>query len=331
MRLHVPGLPHTEVTPDYSWCAFTQNLRLWVNMMVSQGHEVTVYAPGEGDHAGTHISLGQPTETRSFDPADWADLNRSVIEAVDGDGMLCLIGGLCQQQIAQALDLPTVEYAVGYGGRFAPYACFPSYAWMHTVYGQAGAHDADGLFYDTVIPHYVDPDQFDYINDPDDYLLYVGRLEQRKGLDIVGDIAKHTDRRVIVAGSGPYPVPEGCEYAGPVGPAERSKLMGHAHALLAPTLYLEPFGLVAIEAMTCGTPVISTDWGGFVETVSDVSGARCRTMRQFLDATEQDFCRPEVRDWSERFWVDSIAPRYDDWLGDVQTVVTGRGFYQDVD
>jgi glycosyltransferase involved in cell wall biosynthesis len=201
---------------------------------------------------------------------------------------------------------------------------------MHTILGaEAGnANQANGRFYDTVIPHAVEPQP--YRDTHDGYLAYVGRLEQRKGMDVVGEIAKHTGRRVLIAGQGPYPVPEGCEYVGVVNPAGRAALMGGAAALLCPTTYVEPFGLVAVEAMRCGTPVISTNWGGFVDTVAPaVSGYRCHTLHDFMQAVDKcaDIDRSRVAQWAERFDPSAIAPMYYHWLRAVESVVLGAGWY----
>jgi glycosyltransferase involved in cell wall biosynthesis len=64
--------------------------------------------------------------------------------------------------------------------------------------------------------------------------------------------------------------------------------MARAHAVLMPTLYLEPFGAVAVEAQLCGTPVITCDWGAFPETVEQgVTGFRCHYLGEFLDAVQR--------------------------------------------
>src|SRR4051812_20184576 len=63
--------------------------------------------------------------------------------------------------------------------------------------------------------------------------------------------------------------------------------MANARVCFAPTIYIVPFGNVAIEAMSCGTPVVATDWGAFTETViHGKTGFRCRTFKQFIEAVE---------------------------------------------
>jgi glycosyltransferase involved in cell wall biosynthesis len=207
---------------------------------------------------------------------------------IEPHDFICLIGGHCQKPIADAFpEHQAVEFGIGYEGTFAKYRVFESYAWMHAVYGsQQGAMGANGRFYDTVIPNYFEVDQFPAGKGDGGYLLYMGRMEERKGLQVVADIASRTELPLKLAGQG-TPPPCG-EYVGVVGPAERALLMGEATALLCPTLYIEPFGGVAVEAQLCGTPVLTTDWGAFTETVQQgVSGFRCHTLADFAWAARQ--------------------------------------------
>ena len=81
-----------------------------------------------------------------------------------------------------------------------------------------------------------------------------------------------------------------------------------------PTYYVGPFEGVAVEAMMCGTPVITTDWGVFAETViQGKTGFRCRTLQEFVDAAEhvgeldaQAIRRHAVNNYS----LEAIAPKY---------------------
>ena len=92
------------------------------------------------------------------------------------------------------------------------------------------------------------------------------------------------------------------EYMPAVGALERGMLMKKAKAVLMPTLYLEPFGGVNVEAQFCGTPVITSDWGAFPETVlHGVTGFRCRSFDEFCTAVSMvDKIKPEnCRRWAE--------------------------------
>jgi len=191
-----------------------------------------------------------------------------------------------------------VEYTTGYTGIGKNHKVFPSYTHMHYVYGQYRWNE-DGRYYDSVIPHYVDPDDFSLCQEKGDYYLYLGRIMARKGIHIALTTTEHIGAKLIIAGQGGKLVngrllgdhldlaPGNWEYVGPADVKKRSELMGHAKAVFVPSTYLEPFGLVAIEAQACGTPVITTDWGAFVETVEHgVTGFRCRTLDHFVWAAQ---------------------------------------------
>lgn len=304
MRFHLPLIPGES--PDNPALAFTVLADRFRRMMETLGHEVVTY-PAEGP-------------TPAWDQTDrWDEIGREQAAQITGDGVLCLPVGVAQRSIMDATGLPTVEYAVGYGGTCAPWRVFPSSAWMHTVIGaQQGTHTANGTWGDTVIPHPIDPAEHELGNGDGGFLLFVGRLIERKGLDVAVKIAERVGLPLKVAGSGDYK-PTGPEYLGPVNPRERSELMGDAVALLAPTLYVEPFGLVAIEAQACGTPAITTDWGAFTETVAPEY--RAATLEGFTQAVRaaQNANREQLRASTlERYSMDRIGPLYEKFMGRVQ-------------
>ncbi|HUC13040.1 MAG TPA: glycosyltransferase [Acidimicrobiales bacterium] len=316
--------------------------------MTSLEHEVYLYASEHNEAACTELVtcitedeqralVPSMAETFVADEPQWALMNGRAIDGirvrVRPNDFICLIGGVCQKPIADAFPASMcVEFGVGYTGVFSNYLVFESYAWMHTVYGHMqGAYAADGRFYDAVIPNYFEVTDFPFSADKDDYFLYMGRLTHRKGYRLAADICRREGLRLKMAGTGDSP-PEGVEYLGVVGPEERGELMSRARGLLVPTLYIEPFGGVAVEAMLCGTPVITTDWGAFTETVRHgITGFRCRTFKEFREATTAvgGLDAQTIRDYAvATFSTEVIATKYEAYFERLLTL-WGEGFYSD--
>jgi glycosyltransferase involved in cell wall biosynthesis len=94
--------------------------------------------------------------------------------------------------------------------------------------------------------------------------------------------------------------------------------MGGAAATLMPTIYVEPFGGVAVESMMCGTPVVTTDFGAFTETVVEgVSGYRFQTLQEAVDRTvlAMELDREAVRQHAvDLYSLDAVEPLYDRWF-----------------
>lgn len=329
MRFHVVGLPY-EPQPQ---CAYHGKVVRFAEMMRQRGHAVTEYQalPEEWD------------AERRFDPASehWRTFNARVIRelatAVESRDFICVIAGRCQEPIARAFPHPqyqVVEFGVGYGGVFSQYRVFESYAWMHTVYaeGSMNVHAIDGQFYDAVIPNYYNPDDFPagFNETKPSGFLFMGRLIARKGPEIAAQVCKHLGEPLVLAGEGSEPPSYGT-FVGVVDHARRAELMGQARAVFAPTLYVEPFGGVVAEAGLCGTPVITTDWGAFTETVIDgVTGFRCRTLAEFIDAAREapKLDRRVIREHALSRWsYDAVAPQYERYFARL-TDLWGKGWYQ---
>lgn len=345
MRLHVVGLPHTQLTDEYSWCAYTQKVRRFADMMAGQGHEVFTYAPGLSMAGGTHVpTTGDPWSRERIPPFEsgheaWTRMAVRTVTLVrersEKDDFLCLIAGLAQKPIADALpDLVPVEFGIGYGGTFTAFRVFESYAWMHVVYGaQTGgdSHAADGKFYDAVIPNSYHPAEFPAGDGRGGYVLYMGRVIERKGLEIACETARRADRRLLVAGEGDRELVTYGEYLGNVGPDRRAVLLGGAAAVFVPTLYVEPFGGIAAEAMLTGTPVLTTDWGAFTETVKHgTDGYRCRDLGEFQWALENAHLlnRRRIRQRAlGRFSTEVVRWDYERYFERVQGLYEGRDFY----
>lgn len=352
MIFHVCALPHTHTTVEYVSCAYTAKVINFCRMMKDRGHTVYLYggekneAPcdkhivcvSEADRAA-HVGDKHFTSA-SFDYnlPFWRNFNAKVIDGIkanrkDNRDFICIIAGYAQKQIADGIpEMMSVEFGVGYGGSFSKYKVFESYAWMHLCYGAARGgdpHGVDGNWWDVVIPGYLDPVQFPFSAEKDDYYLFIGRLIDRKGYRIAADVCFDLGKKLVVAGQGEPPL--GCEYVGVVGPEERGRLMSRAKAVFVPTIYIEPFGNVNTEAQACGTPVITTDWGAFTETVVDgVTGFRCRTFGEFKRAAQKvgDLDPYVIRNRAvSKYSLDTIGKQYEDYFARLLHL-WNRGWYE---
>jgi hypothetical protein len=130
------------------------------------------------------------------------------------------------------------------------------------------------------------------------------------------------------------PVPDHVIHVGYVEPKARSELMRNAKALFAPTHYNEPFGGVTIEALFCGTPNITTDWGGFAENnIHGVTGYRCRTIEQFVWAAKNidKISRKACYDWAiNNFSLERIALMYEEYFESLIKIHNGMGGFYSV-
>lgn len=350
MRFHVISLPHTNTTKEFVWCAYTEKVRRFCNMMKSLGHTVYLYAgtqnEAEVDELITCISEEDRLELENrkdkasilFDANSkyWKTFNAKatieIAKRIEQKDFICVIAGNCQKPIADFFsNNMTVEFGIGYTGTFSNYRVFESYAWMHSVYAaHKDPYTIDGRFYDTVIPGYLDPAMFPYQPNKGDYYLYIGRMINRKGVQIAAETCKELGARLILAGSG-EDIPEYGEYIGPVGAEKRAELMGGAIATFVPTLYIEPFGNVNIESQACGTPVITTDWGAFTETViQGVTGYRCHTLDEFCKAAEnaKNLDIYAIHKYAvDKYSVDTIRYEYDKYFRRLLGL-WGKGWYE---
>lgn len=349
MRFHLVGLAHTMTTRAYSNCAFTELARKMADMMSTLGHDVIVYGGEENDAACIeHVVCitrdeqealcnvtGPDTILNAGDwspnAPHWALFNSRVVEGIrerltDPDDIILLSQGWSQSGVVDSLSRRhKVEYAVGYTGIVENSArVFPAYSWMHAVYGRwYGSHGTRGRFWDRVIPHYFDLNDFTPRTDHDGYLMFMARLNEDKGIQVAIDTAEALGAPLVVAGQGDYPLPSWVDSVGLVGIEERARLMSGAAAVLCPSLYLEPFGKVAVESMLSGAPAITTDWGAYPETVIEgVTGFRCHNMPEFIAAAkaalEGDVDRARVRTTAESmFSEDVIGPKYEDYYAEL--------------
>ena len=237
------------------------------------------------EHKRCYGDFDHKTQLTTYDVGDMVNRlfsARTIVEMKKrkrrGDFILCFfgLGHAAIVNSGEFADCFVVEPGIGYEDSFAKYRVFESYAWMHNRYG--AEKTKHGNFYDCVIPNYFDASEFDYVPaEKEDYFLFLGRHISAKGLCVLIDLVRRHKIKILVAGTGDIYKEMGITpedektlrpYLVHVGHADlekRRRLLARARALIAPTLYLEPFGGVVMEASFSGTPVITTDWGAFPE------------------------------------------------------------------
>jgi len=153
----------------------------------------------------------------------------------------------------------------------------------------------------------IDLTEYIYEEEKDDYLLFLGKVDWAfKGLPLALQIANETNQKMIIAGDFLDPssyekvikgvLNDRIQYIGPVGGREKAELLSRARALIFPTVWPEPFGLVAAEAMASGTAVITTGKGAMPEVIRQgVTGFMCETVEEMRAAVKMvDRIRPEA-------------------------------------
>lgn len=247
-----------------------------------------------------------------------------------GDMVLAFYGQANKPTMDAHQDLFLLEPSIGYPPEavFAPYRAFVSYSQMHYYYG-LHKKILSPSWYDAVIPNAFTPAEFKFNDQKQDYFVYLGRVNFDKGIDLCVQVTKHIGKKLIIAGPtkdlkhlGYSEIPSHVECVGYVGPKERSDLLSKAQCLMAPSHYIEPFGNIVAEAQFCGTPVLTTDWGGYVDSVvHGVTGFRCRDFKSFVDAANviHQLSPITCRTWAMQNFSDKVVhDKFNDWLLKIQ-------------
>lgn len=328
LTLHILASPHSPVHISNRVDPFSIIVFKYIEHMTRLGWNCIYYSV-----VGSHV------ECESVQCLDSLDLeyddrvvqyNRKAATEIStrkssGDLVLCFYGSENKDAALYNNDLIIVEPSIGYrtDAVFAPNRVFVSYAQMHYYYGSRNML-MNPSWNDAVIFNPISKDEFTYSEDKDDYFLCFGRVIPEKGIHMAILATQAAGKRLIIAGPGDLSnlgfsqTPDHVELFGVCNVEQRRNLMSKAKAILGPTYYIEPFGNMIVEGYMCGTPAITTDWGGFVDTVVDgVTGFRCREFKEFVSAINRiDTINPEhCRKWAEENCDDYIVhKKHNDYL-----------------
>jgi glycosyltransferase involved in cell wall biosynthesis len=177
------------------------------------------------------------------------------------------------------------------------------------------------------IYHGLPPDLFRFQPNPGTYLAFLGRISPEKRADRAIEIAKRAgmplkiaakvdrvDKRYFKRVVEPLLDASHVEWVGEISDREKDDFLGNAYALLFPIDWPEPFGLVMIEAIACGTPVIAYDGGAVPEVMKDgQTGFIAKNLEDAADAVHRvsEISRTHCRKiFEKRFTVTRMARDY---------------------
>ena len=205
------------------------------------------------------------------------------------------------------------------------YERYPNIAYTAISHHQASLHPTLNL---RTIHHGIDFRKYRLQIDKEGYLCFLGRIAPIKGTHLAVQIAQRVGIPLKIAGEiqpifrsyyetmvKPHVDGKFIEYVGEVGLEEKNRLLGGSIGMLFPIQWEEPFGLVLIEAMACGTPVFAFPGGAVAEVISEgISGHISNSVEEMADAIiSQSYTPSIVRNWAETmFSVETMVERYID-------------------
>jgi glycosyltransferase involved in cell wall biosynthesis len=306
-----------------------QHVWLLTDRLIDLDHEVTVFASADSETSGELVGTLPGSYGKNGAPGDWRlcewiNICRAIEESARFDvihihaylwGMP--LQGLTQTPLIHTLHImPQNSYdSVGLWSLWpkSRVTAISNYQW-------SAFPQFDPM---AVIYHGVDPTNFMFRAEPDDYLCFLGRFTDQKSPLKAIKTAKNLGMRILLAGPeddyyrahiAPLVDGKSVEFMGFVDGQRRSQLLAGARALLYPINQPEPFGLVLIESMMCGTPVAVMGMGAVPEIVDEgITGCTAASLNEFPEAVRRAVLldRHEVRRQAvARFSADRMAREY---------------------
>ncbi len=312
--------PLYVATPPLSYGGTERIISGLTEELVRQGHEVTLFATGDSRTSARLVACAP--KAMGFD---------QVFET--GAAHI----GMLAQVYRRASEFDVIHAHIDYPVfPFASHSKTPTVITLHGALDTPGYPEALLAFPDlnyvsisdnqrTPLPqlhwlatghHGLDIGSYPYGEQPGSYLLFVGRISPEKGPDRAIAIAKACgiplkiaakvdpkDRAFFNQVVRPQLDDPLIENIGPVGERRKRELMRNALALLLPIRWPEPFGLVFIEALACGTPVLTCPSGAAPEILAEgVTGFMRETDEELVEAARRvsDVARSGCRAWAEQ-------------------------------
>lgn len=329
MRVAIVSTPHVP-SPPRGYGASELIAGLLAEGLQRRGHDVHLFAC-----AG---STGMVSETRSvpearlgetFGRRELIHVGHALHAARDCDVIHnhCVAAGPAFASVIDRPFLTTLHYL-----------CSSVHAFPHAAYVAISNQQMEALPSVNILGRVyngIDLQEYPLSRQRDDYLLFLGRFHPCKGADLAIHVAQRLGRRLVIAAPAPpddqqawfeqriRPYLRGrIEWIGPVEGDAKAQLLGRAAATLLPIRWDEPFGLVAIESMACGTPPVGIRRGALPEIIVDgVTGFLVDDPADLDNAVDRAAdldaaaCRQRVEEhFTADRMVDAYVALYEDYL-----------------
>ena len=314
MVFHCLSVPYTATNKNTSLCAFVQKVYKFCEEMTLRGHTVYHYGHKDSEVICTeHITVTDDDILRksyknlnewkekgfdqnvsneavqTFNQNCTTELNKKI--KTNEEFILCWFGYAHETCVRNFKDRAIiVEPSIGYDSMFADIKIFETYAQMHKMHGMSKSNVEFNKEF-IVYPGFKKED-FLFKEQKSNTALFLGRITEHKGARAAYDMCNAIKQEIFFAGPNILNLKDTkyCKFLGFVGPEKRKQLLADAKFLLAPSFFIEPCNWTVIEAQFSGTPTVTTDFGGFTETVKQgYTGFRCATYEQFNFAIRKGY------------------------------------------
>jgi glycosyltransferase involved in cell wall biosynthesis len=335
--------PPFESVPPARYGGTERVVSVLTEELVRRGHEVTLFASGDSETAARLVPIvdralwHQKLPYHDFTPF-WSMVLGRLVQEIDRFDVIHSHLDFFGYPLARLAPCPVVTTLHGRldSPEMAPlYGAFPDVPVVSI--SDAQREPVPDAHWVATVEHGIDLDEFTFNVRPGTYLAWLGRVSPDKGLDTAIRVAQRAGLSLKVAARKPLPFkrdPEArrdweyyhdeikpsldsqdIEFVGEVGGRDKDRLLGKAAALLFPIRWPEPFGLVMVEALACGTPVLALRGGSVPEVIQDgLTGYICDSEDELVAATrriseiDRACCRAEVE---RRFSPAAMADGYE--------------------